>query len=128
MHFSHCPVGLLAESSETGKTHEQQLHLFFSKLMWSGQGKKKKRKFTNCPEQDMGFEGSWSQSQIQQALTGVCGDWKGQLCVSVLCCPPRLQLLEEEMIWGSAEWDRLNKPSLPSLGAGRLPPPLLLAW
>lgn len=47
---------------------------------------------------------------------------EGQLYVSVLLRPPRLQLLEEEMIWGRQRGPgRLNKPPLPGAGAPTSP-------
>jgi len=73
--------------------------------------------------------GSWSQCRTRGAGSskprqGCAAVGEGQLYVSTLLGPPRLQLLKEEMIWGWRRGPgRLNKPPLPSTGAGGLPPP-----
>lgn len=83
--------------------------------------KKKKRKSTivlnSLNSWGMRFEESWSQRQIQQALEGCVAMEGTAACVRALLSP-RLQLLGEEMIRGSAEWETLNKPLLRSLGLG----------
>lgn len=76
VYFSHHPAASLIESSETGKIHEEWMHLFFSKMMWL-RWEKKKKKIHNCPElTELMRNEVWGELVPEAdpaSLGGVCG-------------------------------------------------------